>query len=321
LSQDGPLTASSPKSPAEHTFINPPPRNPYTTRPEIRAPLPFVPPPTRPPITRATPAPPPIITGAPPTQPLGSGRDSAIDADDFSPLMRQLNEVVVPQNTPSIASPTSSTMERLDELQVPTAPIDESKRTIFQRQIIMHVKAIQKMSPEEREKAFASWHAYDQPILRSLVRVADQGVTIDAATVDEFDPDYLQLKRIADHQELFGEYQTPSPITPKSASSVESLISANGDGPRYRPVPPIRRRSVRRNIQAPRGEFTFRVGRQLFEDMRVDGAELEPGDIGNRKRKVKSVEKAIKRQRSTAPQVRRRKGAINSFRNYDTLRS
>jgi hypothetical protein len=177
------------------------------------------------------------------------------------------------------------------------------------------------MTPADREAALATWHEHDQPILRNLLRVADQGILVDAAVIDEFDYDYQQLKRIADHQELFGESATASPITPKSASSVESAISANGDGPRYRYVQ-ARRRSVRRNIQAPRGEFTFRVGRQLFEDMRVDGAELEPGDIGNRKRKVRGVEKAIKRQRSTvAAPVRRRKGTINSFRNYDTLRS
>lgn len=170
------------------------------------------------------------------------------------------------------------------------------------------------MTPANREAALATWHEHDQPILRNLLRVADAGILVDAGVIDELDYDYQQLKRIADH-----ESTTPSPTIPTSASSVESYINANGDGPNHRHVPEL---PARRFIAAPRGEFTFRVDRQMFDDMQVVGAELEPGDVGNRKRKVRSVGKAIKRQRFTdTPPVRRRKGAINSFRNYDTLRS
>ena len=214
-------------------------------------------------------------------------------------------------------------MDRLNNLPpVPSYTPDESKRTQFHRQVIKHVYILQRMSPAEREVAIATLDPHDRQIYRGLVRVADQGILVDAGVIDEFDLDYQQLKRIADHEALFGESATPSPTTPTSANSVRSYISANGDGPRYRYAPPIRRRSARRDIQAPRGEFTFRVDRQMFDDMMVVGAELEPGDIGNRKRKVRSVGKAIKRPRTTVtPPVRKMKGAINSFRNYDTLRS
>jgi len=270
-------------------------------------------------------------------------------------------------------------MDRLNNLPpVPSYTPDESKRTQFHRQVIKHVYVLQRMSPAEREVAIATLDPHDRQIYRGLVRVADQGILVDPGVIDEFDLEYQQLKQIADHEALFGESATPSPTTPTSANSVESYISANGDGPSYRRVPrrPARhinvetrggytfradrrmyddtmevesaiplpttpsvesyirangdspnyrrvpKRPGRRSIAAPRGEFTFRVDRQMFDDMMVVGAELEPGDIGNRKRKVRSVGKAIKRPRTTVdPPVRKMKGAINSFRNYDTLRS
>lgn len=286
---------------------------------------------------------------------------------------------MVPRHTPTPPSPTSSTIDRLNNLPpVPSYTPDESKRTQFHRKVIQHINAIKEMNAEQREIVIAKFSVRDQPLIRSLLRVADAGILVDAAVIDELDYEYQQLKRIADHEALFGESTTPSPTTPTSANSVESYISANGGGPSYRHVPrrPAHRINVetrggytfradrrvyddtmevesaiplpttpsvesyisangggpnyrrvpkrprRRSIAAPRGEFTFRVDRQMFDDMMVVGAELEPGDIGNRKRKVRSVGKAIKRPRTTVtPPVRKMKGAINSFRNYDTLRS
>lgn len=221
-------------------------------------------------------------------------------------------------------SPSSSTMDRLELLTVPDSPISEtkSKRAAFYADVLKYLDGIKPLNSRQRDVEIAKLDPNDRKLFMDVLRVADAGVRIDTNVIDQLDTAYqtaLLERNRAELQALFGESATPSPTTPTSAASVESYISANGDGPSFRHVP---RRPGRRFIVAPRGEFTFRVDRQMFDDMMVVGAELEPGDIGNRKRKVRSIGKAIKRQRTTvAPPVRKMKGAINSFRNYDTLRS